>query len=321
MIRRPHRNSPLGFPRVLVTGGTGLLGQPLVERLGWLGYHVTILARRPATARIMASAGDVVWGDLADESLVKTLLNPWRWDAVVNLAGPVPKHETVLPEDYPVLSQHVKISLHLCLAIPAQWTGRFIQISGMNVYGSPAYLPVDERHPCRPVNVYGAAKMLSEDLLWSWAQKINLDCWILRLAGLFTETRRAGAIYTFLRAALEHHPLVISAARPTPWDVLHVNDAVEAIACALASEARSPGPVNISYGEPVELTMMAERIVALAGTTSEVQRLHNVVHPVFQLDVTKARRLLDWHPGGLQARLEAMCKAVESEKSCGVTIR
>lgn len=302
------------FRRVLVTGASGFLGTPLVERLVSLGYTVTAVGGRRREFPPVPTA-EYLSGDLAEGLSGLTLLAPWCWNAVINLAGPVPKRHTILPEDYRILSDHVNITLNICTAIPAQWSGRFIHISSMNVYGYPQYLPVDETHPYRPINVYGAAKALTDEIVLSLMRRENLDCWALRLPGLFSETRRAGAIYNFLLAAAEGHALVISAAEATPWDILHVDDAVEAIVRALISDERNPGPVNISYGEPVELVAMAEQIVALTGTRASVQNVGGVRHPVFQMNIEKARLLLDWPPITLQARLESMSKALTCKQT------
>lgn len=288
-----------------------MLGQPLVARLVELGYAVTALGKR-RRATPPGSGAEYRYGDLA-ERVSAALLRPWRWDAVVHLAGPVPKHHTALPDDYATLSEHVNAALNVCLAVPAHWPGRLVLISGMNVYGNPEYLPVDEGHPRRPVNVYGAAKALAEDVATAVAAERCIDLWVLRVCGLFTEARRSGAVYQFLSAALRGDPVVISALVPTPWDIIHLSDAVEAIARALCSESGTPGPINIGYGEAVDLVSVAQRIVAMTNHRSPIVNETGVHHPKFQMDVEKARRVLGWHPATLDARLESMRRSLTGE--------
>lgn len=290
---------------VLITGATGFLGRLLVERLSTEGYLVTALGYTSGVSPFN-HAVQYEQIDLADATCARKVLTPWRWDAVVNLAGFAPKRPTALPDDYRLLSDHVKINLNVCLTIPPHWSGRFVHISSMSVYGFPQYLPVDENHACKPINVYGAAKTLTEDIVFTLGQKENLDLWVLRLAGLFSETRQTGAIFNFMRAVVQGEPLVISASQPTPWDVLHVADAVEAIVRALRSDFRGPGPINISYGEPVQLETMAELIAQVAQSRSNVQNQTNISHPVFQMDISKARRILNWPPYTLRQRLEQL---------------
>lgn len=297
------------FPRVIVTGASGLLGQPLVERLAALGYRVTALGMRQKKSPFSAAV-EYAAGDLSDLKSVSALLDPWRWDAVINLAGPVPQGHTAWEDDYGLLYAHVNIALNVSLAIPEACACRLIHASSMTVYGQPQYFPVDEAHRRMPIDAYGAAKAMAEDVIFTIARRHNLDCWLMRLPGLFSETRRTGAIHNFLLAAVEGRPLVISAAQPTPWDILHVDDAVEALVRALISAERNPGPVNISYGEPVELVAVAEQIAALACRGVSVQNIGGVRHPVFQMSTEKARLLLGWPLITLQARLESMWKAL-----------
>lgn len=286
-----ERGASRRFARVLVTGGTGRLGRPLVARLLAAGYEVTALSRR-------------LDGDLSDPAAARERLRPWRWDAVVNAAGPVPHGGTGVHG----FEAHPRIVEAVAAMLPGAWPGRFIHISSMAVYGMPAYLPMDESHPLHPTHAYGRAKAQAEGMSRAAAR----DCWLLRCGGLFSEHRPDGALSEFLRAALRGEDLRVTAATPTPWDVLHVDDAVEAVLRALQSPAAGPGPVNVSYGEPVELTALAGWIAAWAGTGAAVRNVTGVVHPVVQLDIRRARSLLAWPPATLSQRLERWCQAVSS---------
>jgi len=187
----------------------------------------------------------------------------------------------------------------------------------MNVYGFPEYLPVDEAHPCRPIDVYGVAKGLTEEIVTARKQQDNLDCWVLRMPGLFSETRQSGALYNFVQAAVREQPLLISASQPTPWDVLHVTDAAEAIVRVLRSDSHGPGAINVSYGEPVELETIARLIIEITKSRAEVQNPSDIRHPVFQMDISRARQLLNWPPCTLRQRLEQFWGNIASENGGG----
>jgi len=306
------------FQRVLVTGATGFLGKPLVERLALHGYTVTAVGRRQAQSPFDVSV-EYVRGDLSDATIAMRLFEPWRWDAVINLAGPVPNGDSASDDAYDVLEQHLNIALNVCLALPAMWSGRLIHASSMVVYGIPERLPVDETHPRRPINSYGAAKMLSEDVVLAFARGYSVDCWVLRFPGLFSEVRQSGALFHFMRAAAEGRPLVVSAPQPVPWDVLHAADAIEAIVWSLAVGASHPGVINVSYGCPVELVTIAKQIAARAGADIQVENRTGVRHPLFRMDISKARRLLHWPPTTLEARLDEMWRTIVMERRIAVS--
>lgn len=299
------------FQCVLVTGASGFLGRPLVERLLEAGYKVTALGMRREKSPFAPSV-DYQCVNLADPTSSLEFLLPWRWDAVVNLAGPLPDKRASTPDDSRTLYQHAHIALNVCLGIKPSWSGRLIHVSSMDVYGSPENLPVKETHPRKPTSTYGIAKCLAEDIVLAMAQYKNLDYWVLRIPGLFSETRHAGALYHFMKAAASGRPIVISALEPTPWDILHRDDAVEAIMLALASEVRNPGPINISYGHPVELVAMAERIATWGGSRVAVENTYGIRHPVFQMSIEKVSRLFAWPPASLQSRITHLWEVFSS---------
>jgi UDP-glucose 4-epimerase len=315
-LQSNHGEGHLRFHHVLVTGASGFLGHPLVERLIEAGYKVTAVGLRHKESPFV-SAVDYHCVDLADCSSSLQFLLPWRWDAVVNLAGPLPSKQVSWPEDCRILHQHTNIALNICSAVNPLWVGRFIHASSMTVYGCPEYLPVDEAHPRKPSTAYGMAKCLVEDIVLNATQYKKLDCWLLRFPGLFSETRRSGALYNFMQAAACGRPIVISTSEPTPWDVLHRDDAVEAIMRTLVSEGRNPGPINISYGSPIELVTMAEMIAALGRPRVAVENSYGVRHPVFQMSIEKTRGLFDWPPVSLQSRITSLWEALSGQVGSG----
>lgn len=296
------------FPRVLITGATGFVGRPLTERLARDGAAVTALGRSEGGAPLPAGV-ERLTADLTSAESTRAALTPWRWDAVVNLAGPVSKAVEAFEDGTVTATSHVRIALHLLRALPAGFAGRVVHTSSMTAYGLPTALPVAEDAPRRPIHLYGLGKSLADEVFL--ATNDALDVWVLRLPGLFAPWRKGGALFHFARAARRGEPLRVTATEPIAWDVLDVRDAVEAIARALAATERRPGAVNVSYGEPVEIVAMARRIAALGGRGSEVIPPAGVTHPVFQLDITRARRLLGWPPTTLDARLSELLAAAE----------
>ena len=269
--------------RVLVTGATGFLGRHVVARLVDSGMDVTAHGRGESPFDKL----DYVRGDLATD----TLLAPWRWDAVVNLAGPVTGGTEDVATGIDVVAAHVRIALQLRRHGAS---ARIVHASSMTVYGPADALPVTEDHPRRPQHLYALAKVLAEDVL------ADLDTRILRLPGLFSEQRASGALYHFCRAARQGEPLRVIATTPTVWDILHVADAADAIARAVETNER--GAFNISYGEPVDLVSIAQWIANHAKTSSTVETNYTA-HPAFQLDNSRARSVLGWQSPSLHDRL------------------
>jgi nucleoside-diphosphate-sugar epimerase len=188
----------------------------------------------------------------------------------------------------------------IALAIRQHARGRIVHASSMTVYGMPQTRPVCEDHPRVPTHLYGLGKLLAEDVLAEIAV-------VLRFGGLFAEERRNGALFHFCRAARDGARLNVTATTPTPWEILHVDDAAEGIVRAATKPSLSPGAMNLGYDESIELVAMARRIAAHAAKGSAVHATTD--HPAFQLDVRRARTQLDWDPPELGKRLAELYAA------------
>jgi len=289
--------------RVLVTGAGGFVGRSVVPRLLAAGHQLVLLGRsQPSDPQLQGV--DFHRVDLEHpEQLRRAVPDPSCIDAIVHLAGQVPQGEMVWgPESASLVRGHVRLALTLREAF-SDWRGRVVHASSMTVYGMPAGLPLVESAERNPMHPYGLGKLLCEDVLLAWAEA---DVWALRLPGLFSKSRRGGGLFHFMRAASAGEPIRVTAPHPTPWDVLHVDDAALAVERALASADEGPGAVNVSYGEPVDLLSVAERIAAIAQSSAPIVNSDQVEHPPFQMDLSAARRLLAWPPASLGKRLEQL---------------
>src|SRR5439155_8748155 len=88
--------------RVLVTGATGFLGKALVPRLVGCGYQVTEVSRHSTP----------IAADLSNAAATAAL-QPWRWDIVVNLAGPGPGHAGATEDGWNTIAAHTNIALNV----------------------------------------------------------------------------------------------------------------------------------------------------------------------------------------------------------------
>ncbi|MEO8180409.1 MAG: NAD(P)-dependent oxidoreductase [Deltaproteobacteria bacterium] len=291
--------------RCLVTGAGGFLGRRVVARLVAAGAQVTAHVRAPAQS---FAGAEVSAGDLTAPDWRESARRVWRWDDVVHLAGPVSGAAGGFVSQAQTARAHVQLALAVAGALPKDWSGRVVHASSMTVYGAAPSLPVQESQELLPRFPYALGKVLAEDV---WRAAARPDVWLLRLPGLFSAQRQSGALFHFVRAGLSGRPLHIQAPEPTLWDLLHVDDAAEAVARALASERSFSGAMNVSYGEVVDLQRVARRVIEL---TQPVELVNDtpLVHPPFQLDIRLARDRLDWPPLTLDERLRQFVAELRS---------
>lgn len=291
----------------LVTGAAGFLGQQLVPRLVEAGVKVTALVR---TGGAFPSGVATLTQDMSGPDWPRSMRSDWRWDDVVHLAGVVPHGAGGFVAEARAARLHVLLALALRSALPAGWAGRLIHASSMTVYGAAPRLPVLENQTLEPRFPYALGKVLAEDV---WRLASLSDYWLLRLPGLFSAQRQSGALYHFVRAGLEARPIRVTAPEPTLWDILHVDDAAEAIVRALASDAPFQGAMNVSHGEVVELEQVGRRISELT-TRVDVINEARVIHPTFQLDIALARGRIGWPPCSLDQRLSELVRDVRKAR-------
>jgi nucleoside-diphosphate-sugar epimerase len=273
--------------------------------------HVTAQVRNPERARGL-EANETCCGDLTSVEWADAARHRWSWDDVVHLAGSVAVPANAGEDAFVANSQaaraHCLIAAGLNRAIPEEWSGRLVVSSSMTVYGAAERLPVVESQSLRPRFLYALGKLLAEDV---WRASGRADCWLLRLPGLFSASRRSGALFHFIAAGLEGRSIELTAKEPTQWELLHVEDAAEAIARALASSTPFAGAMNVGYGESVELSRVARLVSELTSGAPIVNRT-GVVHPEFQLDISRARQWLSWPPCSLHQRLQQLVEEVRA---------
>ena len=130
--------------RVLLTGGTGLIGRHLVSRLLTLGHTVCVVTRSPEKARQMLDARVEIWPDLQNVSTLDGV------DAVVNLAGePIADKRWTHAQKQKLCDSRWAITQRLSELIQASETPPAVLISGSatGYYGDLGEVVVTEEEP------------------------------------------------------------------------------------------------------------------------------------------------------------------------------
>jgi UDP-glucose 4-epimerase len=142
---------------------------------------------------------------------------------------------------------------------------RIVYAGTRQVYGRPRYLPVDEKHPLRPVDVNGVNKMAGEAYHMLFHDVYGLGATALRLTNVYgprmrIKDARQTFIGVWLRAVLEGRPFEV-------WngaqlrDLSYVDDAVEALLMAGTTESAG-GVFNVGGDRVVSLKELADMLLA-----------------------------------------------------------
>lgn len=290
---------------ILVTGGSGHLGQAVIAVLGRLGKSAVCLARRPlkaATIPGFAWKGSVkpLACDLADAGEVKALGKALaEAEAVVHLGGHVPE-ATGANDDADAsaaLRANAAGTVHLLEALSTSSKLRsFVYASSFEVYGPPRANPVTEDHPTRPSTFYGATKLAGEKYAAIFAADRKVPACSLRLPAVYGPgDAKRRALGNFIRAAAAGEDLVIHGDGEDRRELVFVADAAEAIVEAVM--ARASGVINVGTGRGYSIREMAECVLRVTGARSKIVTRDRVKDRIdVALDASRAKRLLEWEP-------------------------
>lgn len=234
--------------KIAVTGSSGRIGRYVVRELSCAGHQVVGLdVQHNAKAK-----GLQLLIDLTDAGQVYGALA--GCDAVVHMGAWA--NPGVVP-DTRTYADNTTGTFNLFQAAADLGIRRIISASSNQVYGffaaPPLYAPVDEEHPCRPVNCYALSKMAGEQAAEYFSRHKGLEILSLRILGTRTPEEIPGDI-----AKIAADP---KSAAKLLWTRTDARDA--ALACRLAVEADTveSGPYNIA-GSRVALDIPTQELVA-----------------------------------------------------------
>jgi UDP-glucose 4-epimerase len=296
--------------RVLITGGAGFIGSNLAIRLVELGANVTVVDSlvpeyggnlynlRPVEGHVRVNISDV-----RDEHSLAYLIR--EADLLFNLAGQT-SHLDSMHDPFTDLEINCVSQLHIletCRQVNPE--ARVVFASTRQLYGRPEYLPVDERHPLHPVDVNGVNKLAGEQYHLLYNAVYGIPTCALRLTNTYGPRMRVkDARQTFLGIWVR---MVVEDETFEVWDggqlrdFTYVDDAVDAL-LRCASDPGAVGQVfNIGGLEAVDLTGLAERLVAVAGTGGFERHAYPEERKKIDIgdyyaDFTKITEALGWTP-------------------------
>jgi len=146
---------------------------------------------------------------------------------------------------------------------------RIVFASTRQIYGRPDYLPVDEKHPLRPVDVNGINKLAGEQYHLLYAQVHGIRATALRLTNTIgprmrVKDARQTFVGVWIRRVLEGLPFEVWGGGQRR-DFTYVDDAVEAFLLAGARPAAVGQVFNLGGPPPVTLHRLARLLVAVNG--------------------------------------------------------
>jgi len=258
------------------------------------GCRIIAAGRKEKEIHAQNSAVRSILGDLREEQIWACL--PDTITHVVHLAAVIPwKAEDRYKAS--LLTDNLLPLAHL-IAHSQRWPNlrQIIYSSSVSVYAQTGeYLK--ENSSRRPASLYGASKLAGEEVLHCLEAR-GIRTVSLRLSSLYAHGQHEGTVLPIMVGrARQKQPLLVFGDGSRTQDFLHCEDAARAILLSFQKQAH--GVYNVGAGVPVsmaELAQTASRIFAggMAQIVFQPEKPDN--DPGIKLDISKARRELDYQP-------------------------
>lgn len=301
---------------ILIVGGAGYIGSHINKKLSQQGYETVVFDNLSFGHTDFVKWGIFHGGDLSNIDNIREVFKKYPIDAVMHFAAFTYVGESVKdPQKYYL--NNLRNTLNLLQVMLEEEVKYFVFSSTCATYGNPEEIPITESHPQNPINPYGKAKLMVEQVLADYSQAYDLNYVSLRYfnaAGADPDAE-IGELHE-----PETHliPLILDAATgrrgniqifgtdyPTPdgtciRDYIHVMDLADAHIKAL-EYLQSGGEsevFNLGNGQGFSVREVIETARKVTGRKIEVEGVDRRPGdpPVLVGSSDKAREILDWNP-------------------------
>ena len=289
--------------RILVTGGAGFLGSHLCDRLLDQGHEVICADNLfTGTKRNIDHLHDHPRFEFIRHDVTFPLYV--EVDEIFNLACPAsPIHYQHDPVQTTKTSVHGAINM---LGLAKRLRARIFQASTSEVYGDPQVHPQTESYwgHVNPIGVrscYDEGKRCAETLFFDYHRQHALEVKVARIFNTYGPRMHPSdgrVVSNFIVQALRNEPITIYGDGNQTRSFCYVDDLIAAVLAFMTAPADFTGPVNLGNPAEFRIIELAERIIAMTGSRSTIERMPLPVDDPVQRqpDIALARRLLGWEP-------------------------
>lgn len=289
--------------RSMVTGGAGFLGSHLCEELLKRGHEVLCIDNLFTGCK---------------SNIEHLLVNPkFEWlrhdvnqplfvevDEIYNLACPAsPIHYQHDPVQTVKTSVLGAINM---LGLAKRLGARILQASTSEVYGDPVVHPQTEDYwgnvnPIGSRSCYDEGKRCAETLFFDYHRQHGLDVRVARIFNTYGPRmlpEDGRVVSKFIVSALTDQPITVNGDGKQTRSFCYVDDTITALIAFMNAEGVGPGPINIGNPDEFQVLELAEQIIELTASNSEIVQTPMPEDDPRQRkpDISRAKQRLGWAP-------------------------
>ncbi|WP_319525629.1 UDP-glucuronic acid decarboxylase family protein [uncultured Desulfosarcina sp.] len=289
--------------RVLVTGGAGFIGSHLCRRLIDEGNDVLCVDNlyTGRKSNLFGLLNNVNFEFLRHDITFPLFIEV---DEIYNLACPAsPIHYQNDPVQTTKVNVHGSINM---LGLAKRVKAKIFQASTSEVYGDPTVHPQPENYAGN-VNCigrrscYDEGKRCAETLFFDYHRQHDLNIKVARIFNTYGPNMHPNdgrVVSNFIIQALLEKPITIFGDGSQTRSFCYIDDLIEAITRLMATSDDVTGPINIGNPDEFQIIELAEKVIELTGSRSELvfKNLPEDDPKQRRPDIALAGQTLKWQP-------------------------
>jgi nucleoside-diphosphate-sugar epimerase len=296
---------------ILVTGGAGLIGSHLIDRLLAEGHQVTcvdnfITGRKENLAHVASNKNFTLIVADASQPPESYLLKAisYKLEAIFHLASPASPRGYM---EHPIETYKVNsFGTHNLLEFAKEQKARFLFASTSEVYGDPKVHPQPETYwgNVNPNGVracYDESKRFGEMVCKTFERQYKMDIRIVRIFNTYgprNDPYDGRVVPNLIVQALKNEPITVYGKGTQTRSFCYVTDLVSGLMNMMFKPKLKGKVINLGNPEEFQVIELARKIKELTKSTSEI-----IFKPQpeddpsqRQPDITRAKKLLNWQP-------------------------
>lgn len=261
--------------KVLITGGLGFIGSNIAHRCVELGADVTILDAciepygwNPANIAEIKDQVRFIKGDIRNRGLLGELAA--ESEIIFHMAAQVGREISM---EQPELDTEINCTgtLYLLEACRKNENGVKVIFAGSRgQIGEPVYMPVDEKHPQNPTDVYGINKMAGEQYLFLYSKVYGFPVVSLRLNNVYGPRCQMhagfyGILNWFMANAMQGKTITVYGEGSQTRDYVYVTDVVDAFVRVALSDQANGEVYFVGSGVETVFLDMVKTVIRSVG--------------------------------------------------------
>ncbi len=291
-MRKQSKNKLYGTKmnkkKIIVTGGSGDLGQALIPKLVSDGYDCISISKKSSRNKLVKN----IKCDITNFRKLNLVINKFKPDIIIHLAGLT---GNIACETNPkkAFLTNVFGTLNI-LKSSIKLKPKIIFVSTGEIYGKTKN-KVNENALPKPVNIYGITKMLSENLILNYSADYKTPTVILRFSYCYDENFTKRGFSSMFKKAISGEKIQIFGGDQI-LDLLHFNDAIHAILKSITYNKTEI--FNIGSGETQSLISIINKLKKIMNNDVNyaLRPYRGFEVKTCKLNINKAKKNLKFKP-------------------------